>query len=272
MPGDYSGKGSFFLKSGPAHNKDRSNKGSLLNPKYDNPKNSDKMHRVEQGRIEKTNKPKEDKPFFNKKNYRIKKYSNKYKLDKWENQRRKDVLKKYYKDVKKDPMAGKYTAFNFDKAEDIGTDTEDEDGIKEDKADNEENDNQQEKVSSKAGASGDNKIHYVLHPDLLEKAKKNQQSNQKPGPVKSKIEDRLDKHGKVQPFWKVKQEMQRLRDEKVARKEYFNTAAKEREEAIAKYKLKKADKFKKLSKKTKTGQPLMRDRMQMLLESIQKST
>lgn len=230
------------------------------------------MHRVEQGRIEKTHKPKDDKPFFDKKNYRIKKYSNKYKLDKWENQRRKDVLKKYYKDVKKDPMAGKYTPFNFDKAAEIGTDTEDEDGDKEGK-DDEDKDNQTEEVSPKAGTSGENKIHYVLHPDLLEKAKKNQQSNSKPsGPVKSKIEDRLDKHGKVQPFWKVKQEMQRLRDEKVARKEYFNVAAKEREEAIAKYKLKKADKFKKLSKKTKTGQPLMRDRMQMLLESIQKST
>ena len=43
----------------------------------------------------------------------------------------------------------------------------------------------------------------------------------------------------------------------------------EKEEALKKYKEKKMQTYKKLSKKTKKGQPVMKDRLEMLLEKIQ---
>lgn len=43
----------------------------------------------------------------------------------------------------------------------------------------------------------------------------------------------------------------------------------EREEALKSYKEKKMQMYKKLSKKTKKGQPVMKDRLEMLLDKIQ---
>lgn len=43
---------------------------------------------------------------------------------------------------------------------------------------------------------------------------------------------------------------------------------KEIEQAMGEYRKKKAEKYKKLSKKTKHGQPVMRDRIQLLFEEI----
>lgn len=42
-------------------------------------------------------------------------------------------------------------------------------------------------------------------------------------------------------------------------------------EALNKYKQKKTEKYKKLSKKTKKGQPVMKYRLEMLLEKIEKN-
>ncbi|CAH1403476.1 unnamed protein product [Nezara viridula] len=58
-----------------------------------------------------------------------------------------------------------------------------------------------------------------------------------------------------------KEEKQRLLQEKLQKK-------KEIEQAMNEYKKKKAEKFKKLSRKTKRGQPVMRDRIQLLFEEI----
>lgn len=50
-----------------------------------------------------------------------------------------------------------------------------------------------------------------------------------------------------------------------------NRRREEREEALRKYKEKKLRNFKLLSKKTKKGQPVMKGRIEMLLEKIQQS-
>lgn len=55
----------------------------------------------------------EKKP-FDKKAYRLKKYSKKYKLEQWEEQRKKKMLREYQKDLKNDPMAGSYKPKGFD--------------------------------------------------------------------------------------------------------------------------------------------------------------
>lgn len=56
---------------------------------------------------------------FDKKQYRLKKYSNKYKLDKWEKNRKKKLMRDYYKEVKNDPMAGSYKPKSFDEEETV---------------------------------------------------------------------------------------------------------------------------------------------------------
>nr|KAF7408870.1 hypothetical protein H0235_013722 [Vespula pensylvanica] len=61
----------------------------------------------------------------------------------------------------------------------------------------------------------------------------------------------------------------------VARKEYERKKEEtlrvkaEREEALRKYKEKKMQAYKKLSKRTKKGQPVMKDRIELLLQKIQ---
>lgn len=185
-----------------------------------------------------------EKKFFDKKTYRMKKYSNKYKLDKWEENRRKTVLKKYYKDIKNDPQYGNYKPFNFDDVQMSASDDEKESHEEEEKAAPFPIDKKVEKKPD------DEEIKYVMHPDAMDKFRKKQKT-------------------KNQPFRKAQQELSRLRDERIAKKEAALKAKQERAEALAQYKLKKTEKFKKLSKRTRTGQPLMKDRMQMLLENIQ---
>lgn len=73
-------------------------------------------------------------------------------------------------------------------------------------------------------------------------------------------------------FFKAKQEYQRKEREKRERIEDAIRVKAEREEALRNYKEKKMRNFKILSKKTKKGQPVMRGRIEMLLEKIQQST
>ncbi|XP_017877307.1 thyroid transcription factor 1-associated protein 26 homolog, partial [Ceratina calcarata] len=70
-------------------------------------------------------------------------------------------------------------------------------------------------------------------------------------------------------FHKAKQEFLRKKDEKRKAKEQILKAKAEKEEALKKYKEKRLRTYKTLSKKTKKGQPVMKDRMEMLLEKIQ---
>lgn len=181
---------------------------------------------------------------FDKKTYRLKKYSNKYKLDKWEENRRKTVLKKYYKDLKSDPQYGNYKPFNFDEAL---SDSGDDDESQPKKSGNEEHFTVQNKTEN-AVKEDEQKLNYVMHPDIVERLKQ-----------------------KEKPFWKAKQELNRLKEDKKAKKEAAAKAKEEKAQALAAYKQNKAEKFKKLSKKTRKGQPVMKDRMQMLLENIQKN-
>ncbi|CAB3229562.1 unnamed protein product [Arctia plantaginis] len=55
----------------------------------------------------------EKKP-FDKKVYRLKKYSKKYKLEQWEEQRKKRLLREYHKEIKNDSSAGTYKPKTFD--------------------------------------------------------------------------------------------------------------------------------------------------------------
>jgi hypothetical protein len=72
-------------------------------------------------------------------------------------------------------------------------------------------------------------------------------------------------------FYKAKQEYQHRLNEKKKRIEKAAQVKAEREEALKKYKEKKTRNSKILSMKTKKGQPLMKGRIELLLEKIQQS-
>lgn len=80
----------------------------------------------------------------------------------------------------------------------------------------------------------------------------------------------LQKKGSA--FFKAKQEYQQKQEEKRKRGEDAVRIKAEREEALRNYREKKMRNFKVLSKKTRKGQPVMRGRIEMLLERIQQST
>lgn len=143
----------------------------------------------------------EKKP-FNKKKYRLQKYSTKYKINQWEERRKKAILRDYYKEL--------------DRSE--------------------------------------------------------RQTVKKPSSLKDTEQNENDKETqpkKSSAFRKAKQEYLRKKDEKRKEKEEALLVKSERKEALEKYKEKKMQMYKKLSKKTKKGQPVMKDRMEMLLEKIQ---
>ncbi|XP_003703355.2 uncharacterized protein LOC100878855 [Megachile rotundata] len=142
----------------------------------------------------------EKKP-FNKKKYRLQKYSNDYKINQWEERRKKAILRHFYKDLKEDQRQ------NLKKV--LPSKSSDHEGNAEDKS---------------------------------------KQKNS---------------------FYKAKQEFLRKKDEKRKQKEEALRIKLEREEALKTYKEKKIRTYKKLSKHTKRGQPVMKDRMEILLEKIQ---
>lgn len=80
-----------------------------------------------------------------------------------------------------------------------------------------------------------------------------------------------NKEKKGSAFYKAKQEYQRKQEEIKNKKEEAIRVKTEREEALRKYKEKKIRAFKVLSKKTKKGQPVMKGRIEMLLEKIQQN-
>lgn len=83
------------------------------------------------------------------------------------------------------------------------------------------------------------------------------------------VNSKLRKKGYA--FFKAKKEYQRKQQEEKKRREDAIRVKAEREEALRNYKEKKMRNFKVLSKKTKKGQPVMKDRVEMLLEKIQQS-
>lgn len=74
------------------------------------------------------------------------------------------------------------------------------------------------------------------------------------------------------PFVKPHEEFLRIQDEKQKRKEEIARKKAEREEAVKASRKKKAERSKKLGKKTKRGQPVMKERIELLLEKIQSSS
>ncbi|XP_063975297.1 thyroid transcription factor 1-associated protein 26 homolog [Diachasmimorpha longicaudata] len=167
-------------------------------------KNKDKLSRsnknVTNRKETQTKKP------FDKKTYRLKKYSNKYKVDQWEDRRKKAVLRGFYKELERD----------------------------------------NKNAASKA----------LLSPS-------NNSSEEKTAETPKK---------KRNAFHSAKLEFQRKQDAKKQQNAQRARVKAEREEALQKYKQKRMDNYKKLSKKTKKGQPVMKDRLEMLLEKIQQNT
>lgn len=75
---------------------------------------------------------------------------------------------------------------------------------------------------------------------------------------------------RISAFHKAKQEFLRKKNEKKKSQEDALRVKSEREEALKKYKDKRMQTYKRLSKKTRKGQPVMKDRLEMLLEKIQR--
>lgn len=163
----------------------------------------------------------EPKKPFDKKQWRLRKYSKKYKLDQWEEKRKKTVLREYYKEIKDDDIKTKFDVKKI----------YDEDETKEPSKEENENENN-------------------LNTDI-------------------RIGQEAAKGTKKTAFRKAHLEYQRIQEEKKRKKEELTRKKAERDEALKVYKEKKVKKFKALSKKTRKGQPIMKDRMEMLLAQIQ---
>ncbi|XP_013191787.2 thyroid transcription factor 1-associated protein 26 [Amyelois transitella] len=169
--------------------------------KKGNPKNDDSKQQQKEKRQNQFNKNRnigdagtkkeksaDEKKPFDKKTYRLKKYSKKYKLEQWEEQRKKKLLRNYYKDVKNE-TAGSYKPKSFD----------------EDNVD-----------------SGKEVGKFVRHPDLIEKENKikNKDPFQKAKEQYSKIQqEKLEKKHEKE---KMKEErMQKLQEYKKKKQDRF---------------------------------------------------
>ncbi|XP_031847005.1 uncharacterized protein LOC116433244 [Nomia melanderi] len=165
-------------------------KGTVENASNRRPRRGDEKNQAS------TKKP------FDKKKYRAQKYSNKYKINQWEERRKKAILRDYYKEREK------------------------------------------------------SECQRPKQPVSLKSDDPNGNSQQSHPP-------------KISAFHKAKKEFLRKKDEKRKKREEAMRVKSEREEALKKYKEKRMQTYKRLSKKTKKGQPVMKDRLEMLLEKIQ---
>lgn len=84
-------------------------------------------------------------------------------------------------------------------------------------------------------------------------------------------EEPNDQKAKRKPSKRAHLEFQRIKEEKQKRREEMLKLKAEKEEARKAHKQKKIENFKRLSRKTKKGQPIMKDRIELLLEKIQNS-
>lgn len=99
---------SFFLSSMKQKSSAVKKESTTENTKQKKEKEFDKNRPEVSELMENGKKP------FDKKAYRFKKYSKKYKLEQWEEQRRKKLLHEYHKNVKDNPIAGIYKPKSFD--------------------------------------------------------------------------------------------------------------------------------------------------------------
>ncbi|PNF19161.1 hypothetical protein B7P43_G09790 [Cryptotermes secundus] len=70
-------------------------------------------------------------------------------------------------------------------------------------------------------------------------------------------------------YQKAEEEYKRKQEEKAAKLQEAQKKKEERSQAVARYRANKAEVFKKLSKKTKKGQPVMKGRLEILLHKLQ---
>lgn len=68
----------------------------------------------------------------------------------------------------------------------------------------------------------------------------------------------------------IKEKQQEIEKEKEKKKQEFLKKKAEKEEALKLSRKMKAERYKKLNKRTKKGQPIMKDRMEMIFEQVQK--
>lgn len=151
---------------------------------------------------------KEKKP-FDKKQWRLKKYSNKYKLEEWENNRKKVIGRQYNRELKRQPT------FDVQKIYE--------------EAEKEESEETQTEASEVKPEKGRKKrLNYM---EMVEK---------------------------------VQQDKEKAREEAIKKRE-------EKKAKIEEYRKKKAERNRILSQKTKKGQPVMKGRLELLLQQIQES-
>ncbi|KAJ2941424.1 hypothetical protein O0L34_g3632 [Tuta absoluta] len=193
---------SFFLS-----NKKGKNQENGLNGKKEEFKNKKNLNRFNNNRVgainSEDNGHKEDKPEkkqFDKKTYRLKKYSKKYKLEQWEEQRKKKLKREYEKTMKKDPMMGSYKPVSFD--EDI-TDSNQDVGK------------------------------FVRHPDLIENEEPEIQDNQQK--KKDPFQNAKEQYNKVkQNKLQKQQEIEQAREEKRKKLQEYKKKKQERFKKLSK--------------------------------------
>ncbi|XP_063369877.1 uncharacterized protein LOC134658198 [Cydia amplana] len=150
-----------------------------------------RQQNFDQIRVQKDNSD-EKKP-FDKKTYRLKKYSKKYKLEQWEEQRKKLLLRNLQKDLKTDEGAGTYKPKTFDED---ATDGQDVTG------------------------------RFVKHPDLIEKENAERVEKEKKKPTLTARErhekvkqDKLEKRQQVQKI--IEEKKQKMQEYKKQKQEKF---------------------------------------------------
>ncbi|XP_071054439.1 uncharacterized protein [Onthophagus taurus] len=152
---------------------------------------------------------------FDKKKWRMQRYSRKYKVQQWEDRRKKEVLREYYKQIDDRP---KFDVKKIYDENELDTNNETLLQTEQEEAPIEENEFKKNKARKKA------------HEE----------------------------------FERIKEEKKKLKEEMIKKKA-------EKKEALKKSKEERLVKFKRLNRKTKKGQPIMKDRMEFLLEQIQKN-
>ncbi|KPJ04184.1 Thyroid transcription factor 1-associated protein 26 [Papilio xuthus] len=148
--------------------------------------------------IVKDKKDESEKKPFDKKAYRLKKYSKKYKLEQWEEKRKKKLLYDYHKSIKNDPLLGSYTPKSFD----------------------------EDTIDSNPPEVGK----FVRHPDLIEKAAQLVKNTKKDPFQKAKEHYEKIKLEKSQR----QQELQKSKEEKAQKLQEYKKKKQERYKKLSK--------------------------------------
>lgn len=172
---------------------------------------------------------------FNKQQYRLQKYSKKYKMEQWESKRKLAVIRNYRKELRKDGTDGRKRNDNANAKDSTAAVSEERHSTFDPR---EGYENSREDALPNRDAWKDGKNENPAYKETI-------------GTTRYAKKD-----------YKVSLEQ---------RKEDMLKGEIERKRAMKLYKQRKAEKYKILSQKTKKGQPVMKGRIEMLLEKIQNS-